>query len=109
MADESAKPKGRRAMPPPATSTSSTSSKRKAVKLEDSGRDASGSGGTGKRARTNIEDDVLSRPEAAELLGTVVMELEVIDHSMAKIRETMAAFAASANGKKRVMVHSSLA
>jgi hypothetical protein len=74
-------------------------SKHKAVKLEDSGRDASRSGGTRKRAQTNVEDDVLSRPEAAELLRTVIMELEVIDHSMAKIREAMAAFAASVNSK----------
>jgi hypothetical protein len=109
MTDESAKPKGHCAMPAPTTSASSTLLKHKAVKLEDSGQDTSGSGGTRKRAWTNVEDDVLSRPEAAELLGTIIMELDVIDHSMAKIQETMATFAASANGKKWVVVHSSLA
>jgi hypothetical protein len=57
-----------------------------------------------KRAKTTTEEDLLPRSEAAELIGEVVMELEVMNNAFERARGLLGDFAARANGKKRVTI-----
>ena len=57
-----------------------------------------------KKAKTPDTDSLLSRSEAADLIGKVVMEMETVQSSLDAAKELLAAFAGKANGKKRVVI-----
>jgi hypothetical protein len=99
------KPKPRRARPTAASSNSAA--KRKANKVEDEAGDPAEAGPSKKKAKTDRDDDLLSRADAAELIGQVAMELEGIQGALNRTRDTLGLFTARANGKRRVTLRAS--
>ena len=89
-------------------SGTASSSKCKAIVIDDhdsSDNDGSTAGGPfRKKAKTPDTDSLLSRSEAADLIGKVVMEMETVQSSLDAAKELLAAFAGKANGKKRVVI-----
>ena len=91
---------------PTATSSNSTA-KRKANKVEDEANDPAEAGPSRKKAKTEIDDELLSRAEATEIIGQVAMELEGIQGALNRTWDTLALFTACANGKCRVTLRAS--
>ena len=61
-----------------------------------------------KRAKvSHNEDSLLSRAEAAEVVGTVAMELQSIQDGLDRTYEALAHFTSRANGKRRVAIKGS--
>jgi hypothetical protein len=102
--DEAPKAKGRRAKAPAAaltskpTPASTSNSKKRSANDED---DAESIGSSALRKRTK-SDDLLSREEAAELVGGMAMELQTVQQALDQIKASLALFAGKANGKRRV-------
>jgi hypothetical protein len=104
------RPRPRRARQSPARSTASSSvGKRKAVKFDgDDAPESNVATRASKRAKvSDDEDPLLSRAEAAELIGLVVMELEGMQNALDRTREALAHFTSRANGKRRVIIKAS--
>lgn len=105
------KPRRNKAVTLPSTAASSSvparASKRKVVKIEDDDDgDSIGSGSSRKKARIMADEGLLSRSDAAELIGRVAMEVEAVQDSLNRVRELLGDFAGQANGKKRVTIKS---
>ena len=61
-----------------------------------------------KRAKvSHVVVSLLSRAEAAEVVGTVTMELQSIQDALDRTREALAHFTSRANGKRRVAIKGS--
>ena len=90
----------------PTRSTTSSSAAKRKVKFDDD--DAPESNVTtrvSKRAKvSHDEGSLLSRAEAAEVVGTVAMELQSIQDALDRTREALAHFTSRANGKRRVEI-----
>ena len=110
---DTGKPKPRRSKPAQAAPTASTSAsasapKRKAVRFDDDDAPESVGARAVKKAKVSSNDnDLLSRSEAAELIGKVAMELEGMRNALERTREALADFTGRANGKQRVALKSS--
>jgi len=105
------KPRRNKAVTLPSTAASSSvparASKRKVVKIEDDDDgDSIGSGSSRKKARIMADEGLLSRSDAAELIGRVAMEVEAVQDSLNRVWELLGDFAGQANGKKRVTIKS---
>ena len=92
------KPKARRTRPTAASSTA----KRKVNKAEDKAGDPTEAGPLHKKAKTQVENDLLSHADDAELIGQVAIELEGIQGALNHTCDTLALFTAHANGKHHV-------
>ena len=91
-----------------ATAASSNSAaKPKANKVEDEANDPAEAGPSRKKAKTEIDDKLLSRAKATEIIGQVAMELEGIQGALNRTWDTLALFTARANGKCRVTLRAS--
>ena len=105
----SERPKPRRTRQSPTRSTASSSAAKRKVKFDDD--DAPESNVTtrvSKRAKvSHDEGSLLSRAEAAEVVGTVAMELQSIQDAFDRTREALAHFTSRANGKRRVAIKGS--
>lgn len=103
------RPKPRRTRQSPTRSTASSSAAKRKVKFDDD--DAPESNVTtrvSKRAKvSHDEGSLLSRAEAAEVVGTVAMELQSIQDALDRTREALAHFTSRANGKRRVAIKGS--
>ena len=51
-------------------------------------------------------DDLLSRSDAAELIGQVMIELQAMQNSFDQVQELLADFMGCANGKQHVVIQS---
>jgi hypothetical protein len=103
------RPKPRRTRQSPTRSTTSSSAAKRKVKFDDD--DAPDSNVTtrvSKRAKvSHDEGSLLSRAEAAEVVGMVAMELQGIQDALDRTREALAHFTSRANGKRRVAIKGS--
>lgn len=101
-----AKGKGRKAKAPtvPLTANSKAAAAplRKKRGADEDEADSIGSSASCKKIKT---DDLLSRAEAAELVGGVVMQLETVQQALDQVRASLAQFAGKANGKRRVSIN----
>jgi hypothetical protein len=59
-----------------------------------------------KKARRTTDNDLLSRSDAAELIGQVTMEMQAMQDSFDWVQELLGAFVARAHGKQHVVIHS---
>jgi hypothetical protein len=64
-------------------------------------------GPSSKKAKLSSDEGLLSREEAADLIGQLAMELESIQVALDHTRQLLADFTARANGKRRVVVRAS--
>ena len=87
--------------------SSNSAAKRKANKVQDEANDPVEAGSSRKKAKMEIDNKLLSRAEAAEIIGQVVIELEGIQGALNHTRDTLALFTARANGKRRVTLRAS--
>ena len=103
------RPKPRRTRQSPAQSTASSSAAKRKVKFnEDDALESNVTTCISKRAKvSHDEDSLLSRAEAAEVVGTVAMELQSIQDALDRTQEALAHFTSRANGKRRVAIKGS--
>jgi hypothetical protein len=95
------RPKPRWTRQSPAQSTTSSSAAKRKVKFnEDDTPESNVTTHVSKRAKVlHDEDSLLSRADAAEVVGTVAMELQSIQDALDRTQEALAHFTSWANGK----------
>jgi hypothetical protein len=88
------------------SSITTTAAKCKSVKFEDDDEEEYIAAASHKKARKTSDDDLLSRSDAAELIGQVMIELQAMQNSFNWVQELLADFAGHANGKQHVVIQS---
>ena len=103
------RPKPRRTRQSPAQSTAASSAVKQKVKFnEDDAPESNVTTHVSKRAKvSHDEESLLSRAEAAEVVGTVAMELQSIQDALDRTREALAHFTSRATGKRWVAIKGS--
>jgi hypothetical protein len=59
-----------------------------------------------KKARKTSDDDLLSRSDATELIGQVMIELQAMQNSFDWVQELLVDFTGRTNGKQHVVIQS---